>query len=376
MTSQQELPKTHRALILTSRSEPLKVTTLSTPQPTPGSAIVRILVANVISYMREVYDGTRPYTFPTPMVTGTNAIGRVVAVGPDATSLKLGQLVLVDSTIRGRDDPTAIMLSGIIDGDSEGSKKLMQGEWRNSNHAEYAKVPLENCNVLDEKRLLGRIGGGGLGYSVEDLAYISAMLVPYGGLNDIGVKPGETIIVAPATGSFGGAAVLVALAMGARVIAMGRNVETLNKVAAMSELIEAVPITGNIEADTAALKQFGTVDAFFDISPPAAAQSTHIKSGILALRHSGRVSLMGGIMEDILIPHRVIMRKNLQLKGKWMYERADIHMMIKMIEAGVLKLGKKAGINVVGKYGLDDWDSAFTTAAANNVLGAQTLLIP
>ena len=376
MTSQQGLPQTHRALVLTSRNEPPKVTTIPTPQPTPGSAIVRVLAANVISYMREVYDGTRPYTFPTPMVTGTSAVGRVAAVGPDATSLKPGQLVLIDSTIHGRDDPSAIMLSGITDGYSEGSKKLMQGEWRDSTHAEYVKVPLENCDVLNENRLLGKIDQGGLGYSVEELAYISAMLVPFGGLSDIGLKPGETIIVAPATGSFGGAAVLVALAMGARVIAMGRNVETLNKIAAWSEKIEAVPITGDVEADTTALTKFGTIDAFFDISPPAAAKSTHIKSGILALRPQGRVSLMGGIAEDIPIPHRVIMRKCLQLRGKWMYDRADIHLMIKMIEAGVVKLGEKGGTKVVGQFGLDDWDDAFTTAAANNVMGAQTLIIP
>ena len=376
MTAQDDLPKTHRALVLTSRSEPLKVTTVPTPQPTPGSAIVRVLVANVISYMREVYNGTRPYTFPTPMVTGTSAIGRVVAIGPDATSLKPGQLIHIDSTIHGRDDPSAIMLSGIIDGHSEGSKRLMQGEWRDSTHAEYAKVPLENCNILNEERLLGKVDAGGLGYNVESLAYLSAMLVPFGGLNDIGVRPGETVIVAPATGSFGGAAVLVALAMGARVIAMGRNVETLEKIAKVSERVETVPISGNVEADTAALKKFGTIDAFFDISPPAAAKSTHIKSGILALRPSGRVSLMGGIPEDAPFPYRFIMRRNVQLKGKWMYEREDINLMIKMVEAGLLKLGEKGGIKVAGKFGLDDWDNAFTCAAANNVMGALTVIVP
>lgn len=93
----------------------------------------------------------------------------------------------------------------------------MAGEWRDSTYAEYTKVPLENCFPLDEKRLLGEIADGGFGYKIEDVAYIPRPIVPYGGLVDIRLQPGETIIIAPATGSFGGAAVEIAIAMGARV---------------------------------------------------------------------------------------------------------------------------------------------------------------
>jgi NADPH-dependent curcumin reductase CurA len=93
----------------------------------------------------------------------------------------------------------------------------MTGEWRNWTYAEYAKVPLENCVLLDETRLLGPIENGGLGYNVENLTQLHRSLVPYGGLRDIQLQAGETIIIAPATGAFGGRAVEVALAMGAQV---------------------------------------------------------------------------------------------------------------------------------------------------------------
>jgi len=109
---------------------------------------------------------------------------------------------------------------------------------------------LENCSVLDEKRLLGLVEEGGLGYQLESLLYIATLLVPYGGLRDINLLAGETIIIAPATGSFGGAAVHVALAMGARVIAMGRNVDTLQRINALSERVEVVPITGDVQVAT------------------------------------------------------------------------------------------------------------------------------
>lgn len=193
---------------------------------------------------------------------------------------------------------------------------------------------------------------------------------------DIDLKAGETVIIAPATGSFGGAAVVLAIAMGARVIAMGRNVEALKSVAARSERIKIVPVTGDVQADAEALREFGPVDAFLDISPPEAAKSTHIRSGILALRQSGRVSLMGGIREDISIPYSVVMHRNLQLRGKWMYERKDIAALIRMIEIGLLKLDESVGVKVVGKYALEEWDDAFTVAAENSGMGMLALIAP
>ncbi|MCJ1376759.1 hypothetical protein MMC20_008004 [Loxospora ochrophaea] len=374
--SSETLPPTHRALVLTSRSQPAEVKTIPTPRPTPGSAVVRVLVSGVLSYSRDIYDGTRAYPFPTPLVIGTGAIGRVAAVGPDATLLTPGQLVYVDLLIRGRDDPSVAFLSGIAEGFTDGSRKLMHGEWRDSTYAEYVKAPLENCIALNEKRLLGTIDDGGLGYLVEDLMHIGTLLVAYGGLKDIDLKPGETVIVAPATGSFGGAAAAVAIAMGAKVIAVGRNLDALKKLAATSPRIEIMQMMGDVEKEVKALQEFGTIDAFFDISPDLAAKSTHIKSGILALRHSGRVSLMGGIREDVALPYRTIMHQNLQLKGKWMYEREDIGALIKLIDIGFLKLGENAGQRLVGKFGLEDWKSAFDAATENPGPGERVLIAP
>jgi D-arabinose 1-dehydrogenase-like Zn-dependent alcohol dehydrogenase len=308
-----QLPPTHRALVQRVYADPLQVETIPTPQPTPGSAIIRILAAPVVSYTSEIYDGTRKYPYQTPLVTGISGIGRIAAVGPDATSLAPGQLVYVDCVIHGRDDPSAIILSGLTDGGSEGSRKLMRGEWRDSTYAEYAKAPLENCVPLDEKRLTASPTEAGLGYDIPRLAYFTQLLVPYGGLRDINLQAGETVIIAPATGGFGGAAVLVALAMGARVIAMGRNLESLEKLKKLSDRVETVPITGDLEGEVAALARFGPADAYLDISPAQAANSTHVKAGIMSLRHRGRVSLMGGFIGDVAIPHRIVLRNDIKL---------------------------------------------------------------
>ena len=103
-----------------------------------------------------------------PLVIGTNGLGRVAAIGPDPTLLKPGQLVLIDSYIRGRDNPEDAFLFGVHEGHTEGAKKLMRGEWKDATYAEYAKVPLENCYPLNESLLVGNFG-----YKIEDLQDIS-----------------------------------------------------------------------------------------------------------------------------------------------------------------------------------------------------------
>ncbi|KIW05799.1 uncharacterized protein PV09_03008 [Verruconis gallopava] len=362
MSASNVLPTTHKALVQEVKTHPLELKQVPTPKPTPGSAILRIVSVPVISYAREVYDGTRSsYVYPTPLIPGPSAIGRVVAVGPDAVKLKEGDLVFIDCLIRGRDDNEALFLLGLTEGGTEGSRKLMHGEWRDGTFAKYAKVPLENCFVLDEKRLCGPKEQGGLCYEIDELGWILQGIVPYGGLRSIGLQAGETVIIAPATGGFGSAAVIVALAMGAKVIAMGRNTSKLDRVKSLNpEQVAVVAITGNVEDEVAALRKHGRIDAFFDISPAAAQKSTHFKSAMLALRHGGRVSLMGGLLDDLPVPHRYIMRFDITLKGKWMYTRDDIFALLQMLNFGILNI--KDLVKVVGKYGLEEWKEAFDLA--------------
>ncbi|PWY83567.1 putative alcohol dehydrogenase [Aspergillus heteromorphus CBS 117.55] len=382
MAAPFSLPTTHRALVLDKIGEPLRVETRPTPQVSPGTAVAKILVAGLLSYSREIYNGTRKYNLPTPCVPGNAAIGRIVAVGADATRFNPGDLVLIDIFIRGRDNPSIGALSGVHDGHTEASKRMMHSEWRDSTYAEYAKMPLENCFPLNEKRLLGDPSDGGLGYTVEDLLYMLPQIVPFGGLRAIGLDVCDRVIISPATGAFGSAAVQVALSMGSSVIAMGRNKETLEAVRGFfasqfgEDRIQAVPITNDVQQEVESLAKFGPADVFFDISPPQAAGSTHVKSAILSLRHSGRVCLMGGQREDVGIPLVNVMRNDLTIKGKWMYERGDVARVIQMVESGVLKLGKDAGSRTVGRFPLENWKEAFDLAAEHAGPGERVVFTP
>lgn len=372
------LPSTHRALVQEVYAEPFVVKTMPTPPPTPGAAVVKVLAARVMSYAREVYNGVRKYDYPTPLTGGSSAIGRIAALGPDATVLKVSDLVYVDCTIRGRDDPDAIMLLGLVAGSSAGSRKLIDDEWRNGSFAEYVKAPLETLFRLDEHRLCGDPADGGLGYQHGQLNGLLFGLVPFGGLRSVSLSPGETVIIAPATGGFSSAAVMVAVAMGARVIAMGRNTTALAKLqeAFGPDRVATVPLLGNdADAEKAALvKPFGPADVFLDLSPAAAAKSSHFAAAFAVLRHRGRVSLMGGIVDDLALPYGSIMRLSLSIKGKWMYDPEDVRLFIKMMESGVLD-GRSIA-RVVGSFSLEEWSRAFDVAAENGRLGEVVNLVP
>lgn len=359
------VPASHRGVVLDTVHKDLSGVSLK-KLPVPGvdfgSALVRILSAGVLSYQRDIYTGERDYPLPKPLVGGFSAIGRVAAVGPDATSLQPGQLVYVDCVIRGRDDPGAWVLSANSDGVSAGSQKLMRDVWRDGTFAEYAKFPLENCIALNENRLCKQ-----LGYSLQELVYISYLLVSYGGLRDIQIEPGETVVICPATGGFGGAAVRMAVTLGTRVIAMGRNAQELARIKERvfaenpKAAIETVKITGDEAADATALQAFGIIDAVLDFSPPMANRATHLNSAILALRPRGRVSLMGGF-SDNPIPSFHMIANDITVKAKFMYSRADITRLIQVLEMGLFPRG--GSFVDVASFAIDDWKAALDKAAA------------
>jgi len=137
------LPTHHRALVLETLENGFEVKTVPTPRADPGSAVVRILEAGVISYHREIYNGERHYDFPKPIVGGLSAVGRIVAVGEDAVVLRPGQLVWVDCVVHARDDPDCLFLTAIHDGLTEETKKLSKDVWRDGAFAEYMKVLLD-----------------------------------------------------------------------------------------------------------------------------------------------------------------------------------------------------------------------------------------
>ena len=206
MTS--SLPSTCQALVCQAIGQPLKLESITTPEAKPGSVVVRVLASPIQHNHNKILSGQIPYMqYPLPWIPGSRAVGRVAAVGVDATSLQVGQLVLIECFVKGRDDPDIQILWAVSQMFSPAAKKFAEDAWRNGLWTEYARVPLENCYAMKEKILLGDSAEGGFGYEIADLPDLATQVIAYGGLRGIGLTAGETIIVAPATGGISGAAV-------------------------------------------------------------------------------------------------------------------------------------------------------------------------
>lgn len=328
--------------------------------------------------MREIWDGTRPFDYPTPIIPGPFGVGRVIALGPDSTSLKIGQLVYVDTVVHSRDEPNHTSLTSFMRG--TGGKLI--DYWRDGTFAQYKAAPLESVFPLNEKRLIG--GQGSLGYQLEDLAALGRMMVPYGGLKDIGLQTGETIVIGPATGGYGMCSVHLAVSMGAQVIALGRNMNALTK---LEELypgkVLGVQMSGSVETDLKNIKDacaklnasttHTQPDVFFDISPGFAPDPPHIQAGILALKPKGRVSFMGTPPGNVTIPYLQVMINQLTIKGKWMFERSEILDLIRLVELGIVQIGGKSLFGKSVTFGLEQWKEAFDHAATSE---DNTVIVP
>ncbi|KAI4931468.1 hypothetical protein J4E85_004061 [Alternaria conjuncta] len=373
--STNTLPPTMKALLQETKNGPLIPKSIPTPTPGPGSVVVKIL-ANLLQHQTPgILSGKAGFTYPTPMIPGGRAVGRIAATGPDTTCLSEGQLVLLEPFIRARDDADTWIFWGAMEGTSEESKKLFADNWRYATFAEYVKAPLENTCALDEKRLCGE-----LGYTIPELVQLSVDVVAYSGLKGIGLRPGERLVVTPATGLFSGAAVGVAVAMGATVLVTGRNERALRRlVDAHPKLVSSVLRTNDVEVDVKNLQKHGTVDAFLEFTPMGAEGSTHVRAAFGALKQYGRACIMGfggGAMKDVEIPMMDIVFKSITVHGHAMYRGQDVKEMIKMAEAGVLKLGKERGFDSVTGFKMDDFERGFDWVGENHELGQMAVLVP
>lgn len=332
---------THRAYVQEKPGAPVTLQTVPTPIPSVGQVLVTVLATPLLSYTKEVLSGDR-FPLVHPLTPGIAVIGRIASIGPDSTALEPNQLVYCHPVIRARDDLSGgtSILHGWFGGVTPQARKLMEGPWRNGSWSEKMMVPVENAVPLDENRLLTE-----LGYSIPQLCWINEFMVPFGGWLAASISAGATVIVAPATGHFGGCAVQVALALGAqRVIAAGRNATSLKRVEELDPngRVKTVALSGDVEIDAKALRsasRAGTgADAYVDFSPPQAQKSTHPQACIAALRHGGRAVLMGGIRDNLSLNYAQLMINNITVRGNFMYGPEAPAKFLGLLEGGLIGL--------------------------------------
>ena len=358
-----------KAAVLKEFGTPLVVENLPDPVLGSGDVIVDVVAAGVLPYMAEVLSGKRKYMMTLPMAPGAGAVGRVRAVGPDSTRLKVGEWVICDPTVRSRDDARTpdITLQG-LSARGDGGLKL-QEHYHHGSWAEQMLVPTENVFPL------GEIDEADAGM----WCVLGLYLVPYGGLLAIDLKAGETLLVSGATGNFGSAGVAVALAMGAGcVVAPGRNAAMLASLERrFGSRVRTVKLTGDEAEDIQRMKAAapGPIDGVLDLLPPWAPASA-VRAAAMTVREYGRVVLMGGVGmlggDDLALPYPWIMRNNITVKGQWMYLPSANTLLINLVRAGLLDISTVE----TTAFPLEQANEAVEHAAAKGGRFKRTVICP
>jgi len=347
-----------KAALLKAFGSPLTVETVPDPILGTGEVIVDVVAAPVLPYAREVFSGERQYLLTLPVAPGVGAIGRVRAVGPDATRLVAGDWVSCDPTVRSRDDALTpdITLQG-WSARGEGGLRL-QRHFHHGAFAERILVPTENAVPI------GPIDPAEAGRWCA----LSTLLVPYGGLLAADLQAGETVLISGATGNFGSAGVAVALAMGAGcVVAPGRNATMLADLARrFGRRLRPVTLSGDEREDRERMRRAapGPIDCVLDLLPPSAG-TTPVRAAAMTVREFGRVVLMGGVGmlggDDLGLPYPWIMRNNITIRGQWMYPPEANIRLIGLIRSGLLDLRNFD----ITDFDLDKANEAVAHAAAH-----------
>ncbi|PQL02280.1 quinone oxidoreductase family protein [Pantoea ananatis] len=357
-----------KAVVLKTWGEPLVYSDVPEPVCGSGEVLVEVVAAPVLSYTNEVFSGQRHYLLDLPAIPGCGAVGKVLETGPDATQLKKGMWVFCDPTVRSRD--SALMPDIVLQGWSArgGGGLALQQYHRNGSFAEKIRIPTENALPLGEMAL----------DDARAWCVVNTLLIAYGGLQAGRFEPGETLLVSGATGNFGSSAVAIALAMGAgKVIATGRNTAILQDlVARFGPRVIPVRLTGDEQTDLAACQAAGGfIDMVLDFLPPAAPASA-VRTAVMSVRPYGRAVLMGGVGmlggEPLSLPYPWIMRNLVTIKGQWMYERADSHKLIQLIQQGQLDLHHWT----ITPFALNDVARAVEHAAQHAGPFQQTVVVP
>jgi alcohol dehydrogenase len=348
------MSKTHKAWRLHAPGD-LRFDEVETPEPAADGVVVRIEAGMVLSYTGRVMSGEVPYNLPPmPFVPGTNAIGRVVAIGKNVGHVQSGDRVFLSPHLRGDvpDPEPPQILIGLTATIPTPQALALQARWRDGVFAEMAHWPAACATpiaYLDDR-------------PATELIVLAKLIVPFGGLQRTGLRGGDTIIVNGATGYFGSGAVMLAAAMGAgRVVAVGRKADVLESLRDKfgSRVIPAI-VTGDAHKDLATIRHAAGGSAHVALDLLGAARSTSTTLSCLrALRRGGRLVLMGSAEVPLELSFREMLANDWEVVGQFMYAREAPGQLAKLVAEGLLDLGKIT----VTAFGLADFRQAIEAAA-------------
>ena len=249
--------------------------------------------------------GGKPMSFPR--IQGADVAGRIVAVGDGVAPARVGERVILDPWLLGDGDWLDPARSGYFGSECDGG------------YAEYTTIRAINAIAIESPQT-----------DAELATYPCAYTTAENLVSRTGLRPGETVVIAGASGGVGSAAIQLCRLRGARVIAIASPA----KADLLRDLGAAAVIDRNVDDLETAIRDAtgGSVDVALDV-----VGGPMFGSLIDALRHGGRYSSSGAIAGPLVeFDLRRLVYKDLQLSGATIVPPGTMGRVVRLIEQGLL----------------------------------------
>jgi NADPH:quinone reductase-like Zn-dependent oxidoreductase len=246
--------------------------------------------------------GSASITFPR--IQGADATGVIAAVGDDVDSARIGERVIIDPWILATGDWLDPARSQYFGSEVDGG------------FADYSCIRNENALRIETTQS-----------DAELATYPCAYTTAENLVARTGLRPGETVAIAGASGGVGSAAIQLCRLRGARVIGIAS--------AGKADLLTDLVIDRNSDDLEAELREAvgGHIDVALDV-----VGGNHFMPLINALRQGGRYSSSGSIAGPLVeFDLRQLVYKDLQLTGATIVPPGTMQRLVKLIEDGRLR---------------------------------------
>ena len=243
-----------------------------------------------------------------PRIQGADVAGNIVAVGDGVDSSRIGERVMIDPWLLPAGDWQ----------DAERARYL--GSERNGGFAGLTTVPADNAIAVHSEQT-----------DAELATYACAYTTAENLIARTGLRPGEAVVIAGASGGVGSAAIQLCRLRGAKVI----GVASESKSDVLKSLGAATVIDRNVDDLETSIREAagGSVEVVLDT----------VGGGMFmplvnALRQGGRYSSCGSIAGPMVsFDLRALVYKDLQMTGATIVPPGTMRRVVRLIEQGLLK---------------------------------------
>jgi len=309
-----------KAIVFQQHGAPdvLKYTAVPEPSIRPSEVLVRVHACALNHLDIWVRQGLPGVPIPLPHIPGSDVAGEVAQIGPEVTTVRVGQkVVLAPGVTCGK---CAACVAGL---DNRCRQFTNLGYLIDGGCAEFVRVPEVNCLPYPEN------------LSFEEAASIPLvfqtawhMLITRAEL-----QPGEDVLILGAGSGVGSAAIQIAKFFGARVIATAGTEEKLEKARQLGADQTINHKSQKIRDEVRRITGKRGVDVVFEHVGTATWEDS-----IASLAPLGRLVTCGATTGyDAKIDLRFLFTRQLSLLGSYMGIKSELHTVMKLVAAGRLK---------------------------------------